>query len=43
MRWTICNKTSGVSGKSCSISIIGGDGTEMPASAGTLTIVAKTP
>lgn len=39
----ICNKTSGVGGKSCSISIIGGNGQEMPASAGALTINPKIP
>jgi hypothetical protein len=38
-----CNKTTGVKSNSCSISIIGGDGSQMPQSAGALTIVAKTP
>lgn len=39
----ICNKTAGVRANTCSISIIGGDGTALPESADALVIVAKGP
>ena len=39
----ICNKTAGVRANTCAISIIGGDGTALPESAGALVITAKGP